>query len=140
MATAYSQDLREKIWQAHQRRMGSQRQIAEYFGVSLSFVEKLLQRKRQTGSLAAQRQGGGPPPRITAAVQEHIRQLVQQQPDITLMELAEDLHRDCHIQVSTATVCMTLQKMGLPRKKSPYTPLSATRPRSVRRVKTIGPL
>lgn len=53
MASAYSQDLREKIWQAWQPGMGLQRQIAEYSGVSLSFMEKLLQRKRQTGSLAA---------------------------------------------------------------------------------------
>jgi transposase len=120
--------------------MGSQRQIAEYFGVSRSFVEKLLQRRRQTGSLAARRQGGGPTPRITAAVQDHIRQLVQQQPDITLSELADALDRDCHIQVSTATVCTTLQKMGLPRKKSQYTPVNATRPRYVRHAKTTGSL
>lgn len=140
MATAYSQDLREKVWQAHQRKMGSQRQIAEYFGVSRSFVEKLLQRRRQSGSLAARRQGGGRTPRITAAVQDHLRQLVQQQPDITLSELADALDRDCHIQVSLATVCLTLKKMGLPRKKSQYTPVNATRPRYVRHVKTTGPL
>jgi transposase len=56
---------------------------------------------------------------MTAAVQEHLCRLIQQQPDITLAELAEALDHDCHIQVSSATVCTTLQKMGLPRKKVP---------------------
>jgi transposase len=40
--TAYSIDLRRKIVSAYERRLGSQRAIADVFGVSLSFVEKVL--------------------------------------------------------------------------------------------------
>jgi transposase len=48
---AYSIDLQQKILQARERRLGSQRALADLFGVSLSFVEKLLRRYRTTGSL-----------------------------------------------------------------------------------------
>jgi transposase len=48
---AYSIDLRQKILQACERRLGSQRVLADLFGVSLSFVEKLLRRHRTTGSI-----------------------------------------------------------------------------------------
>ena len=63
MATAYSLDLRQKILQAVERGAGLQRQIAEFFGVSLSFVEKLLLRVRHTGQAEAKKQGGQRPPR-----------------------------------------------------------------------------
>jgi transposase len=38
---SYSIDLRQKILHAYERQLGSQRAIADIFGVSLSFVEKL---------------------------------------------------------------------------------------------------
>ena len=45
---SYSTDLRHKIVQAYTRRLGSQRALAELFGVSVSFVAKLLRRPRRT--------------------------------------------------------------------------------------------
>ena len=65
---AYSTDLRQKIIEAHQRGQATQRTIAELFGVSVSFVEKLLQRYRTTGTLVAKPMAAGrsgdltPPP------------------------------------------------------------------------------
>ncbi len=50
---AYSQDLRERVIQALESRDGSQAEIAERFGVSIAFVERLWQRWRTTGSCAA---------------------------------------------------------------------------------------
>src|SRR2546429_1814274 len=100
MAASYSLDLREKILQAHARGMGSQREIAEFFGVSLSFVEKLLQRVRNTGDAAAKRQGGGPGSRLDAAAREQVRALVEQQPDLTLGELADQVDRTTGVRVS----------------------------------------
>ncbi len=49
---AYSIDLREKIVRAYDEQLGSQRAIAELFGVSRSFVEKLLARRRLTDEIA----------------------------------------------------------------------------------------
>ena len=49
---AYSLDLRQKILRASDQGLGSQCAIAAFFGVSLSFVEKLLRRRRTTGDVA----------------------------------------------------------------------------------------
>ena len=49
--TPYSQDLRQRILETIQRREGSLRQIAQRFLVSLSFVVRLLQTYRRTGSI-----------------------------------------------------------------------------------------
>ena len=50
---AYSQDLRQRVIDAVQRKEGSIRQIARRFVVSLSFVVRLLQAHRRTGSIRA---------------------------------------------------------------------------------------
>ena len=49
MGAAYSVDLRRKVVQAYERGMGSQANVAQFFGVSLSFFEKLLRLHRRTG-------------------------------------------------------------------------------------------
>ena len=56
---AYSTDLREKIVRAYDDGHRSQRAVAELFGVSRSFVEKLLRRRRPTGEVAACRTAAG---------------------------------------------------------------------------------
>ncbi len=54
---AYSIDLRQRIVAAWEGRVGCQRAIAQRFSVSPSCVEKLVQRQRTTGSVAAPRHG-----------------------------------------------------------------------------------
>jgi transposase len=49
MAARYSEDLRRKIVQAYEPGTRSQREVAELFHVSLSFVEALLQYYRRSG-------------------------------------------------------------------------------------------
>ena len=52
MAAPYSLDLRRKVVQACQRPGQSQRAVAGFFGVSLSFVEDLLRQvRRSAGAL-----------------------------------------------------------------------------------------
>ena len=48
----YSMDLRRRVAQAVDNQEGSLRQLARRFCVSLTFVTRLLRRRRQTGSLA----------------------------------------------------------------------------------------
>lgn len=59
MATPYSVDLRRKILLALEDGGKSQREIAELFHVSLSFVETLLRRVRATGRLEPKPAAGG---------------------------------------------------------------------------------
>ena len=85
---AYSRDLRQKVADAYDRGVGSQRQIAETFGVSRSFVEKLLQRRRATGNIAPLPHGGGVKPVLDDEALALVRQLVKEEPDATLEEFA----------------------------------------------------
>lgn len=56
---AYSTDLRQKVIDAYNNKEGSQRQLAERFSVSLSFVQSLLKRFRNSGSFEPKPHGGG---------------------------------------------------------------------------------
>jgi len=50
----YSMDLRERVAAAIDEGEGSERQIAKRFRVSVSFVTRLLQRRRDAGTLASE--------------------------------------------------------------------------------------
>ena len=53
MASAYSDDLRRKFFEAYQRGDGSLAVVAGRFGVSVSWAEKLMRTLRQTGRVGA---------------------------------------------------------------------------------------
>jgi transposase len=129
----YSIDLRRKILQAYERRIGSQRALADIFGVSLSFVEKLLRRHRPTGAIAPKPHAGGQRPRLDVAAQALVRQLVHEQPDAILEELCTRAAEMTGIRVSVPTMCRLVQRLGLPRKKSHSMRRSATLSESSRR-------
>jgi transposase len=110
---AYSQDLRQRVLDAVQRKEGSIRQIARRFVVSLSFVVRLLQAHRRTGSIRPKPHGGGHPAALTPEDRERLRELIRQRPDATLEECRRHLGVDC----STMTISRALSQLGLPRKK-----------------------
>lgn len=111
--TAYSQDLRQRILDTVQRGEGSLRQIARRFLVSLSFVTRLLQLYRGTGSLQPKPHRGGNPAVLTPEDLERLRELIHQQPDATLKELRQRLGVSC----SLMAISRALRKLRLPRKK-----------------------
>lgn len=123
---AYSTDLREKIVRAYDEGLGSQRQIAELFGVSRSFVEKLLHRRRTTGEITALPHGGGRTTLCQQKERDLVRRLIQQQPDATLDELCEAVEHKRRVRVSRPTMSRLLQRLDLSRKKSRSTPPSET--------------
>src|SRR5439155_25295264 len=87
----YSMDLRRRVAEAVQNQEGSLRQLARRFCVSVTFITRLLGRRRQTGSLAPRPHGGGHRPALDEAGQQRLQQLLQEQPDATLEELAQRL-------------------------------------------------
>ena len=105
----------------------SQEAIAQRFAVSRSFVERLWQRWRQTGSCAALPHGGGRARSLHPAARV-IRQTVAEDPDVTLATLCARVARRTGIRVSTKTRCVEIQRLRLPRKKSRSRPASG-RPR-----------
>ena len=58
----YSEDLRQRVVETIQCGNGSVREIASRFLVSISFVTRLLQLHRMTGSVEPRPHGGGNPP------------------------------------------------------------------------------
>lgn len=120
---AYSQDLRERIIRALETEQETQPEIAARFSVSLSFVEKLWRRWRTTGSCAAQSHRGGRS-RSLQSSEVVIRREVSAQPHVTLSELCERVAAQGAPSVSLKTMCLELQRLALPRKKSRSTTAS----------------
>lgn len=110
---AYSPDLRERILAAVERGKGSLRELADLFLVNLSTIVRLLRRHRVSGSLLPKPHAGGPCPLLDADACQRLRDLVREQPDATLAELQGRLGIPC----SLSTLCRTLQRLGLRRKK-----------------------
>lgn len=134
---AYSLDLRQKILRACDQRLGSQRAIATLFGVSQSFVEKLLRRHRATGDISPRPHAGGRRALCDATALAHVRRLVQAHPDATLAELSVQLQAQHGLHVSVPTMGRIVLHLKLPRKKSRSMPMSATPNGSSRRVRPI---
>jgi len=111
--TPYSQDLRQRILDTVRRGDGSVREIARRFLVSVSFVTRLLQLHRTTGSVEPRPHGGGNPAALGPEDLERLRELIRQQPDATLEECRQRLGISC----STMTISRALCELGLPRKK-----------------------
>lgn len=120
----YSNDLRLRIVETIQANRLPQVEIAAQFGVSKSFVEKLWHRFRTTGSYQAKAHAGGVE-RFLKNDESLIRELVNAQPDATLAELCEKVAAQTgKTVVTTATMCVELQRLQLPLKKSRFTPAS----------------
>ncbi len=95
----------------------SQAEIARHFSVSLPFVEKLWHRFRTTGKYQAKPHAGGVK-RYLKADEQLIREIVKARPDVTLAELCERVAAATgKAPVTTATMCVELQRLKLPLKK-----------------------
>ena len=119
-----SNDLRRRIIDRIQTNEESQPEIAEHFAVSLSFVEKLWFRFRSTGKFEALPHAGGRE-RSLKDEESFLRQQVAEQPDVTLVELAERIAAQTgKPRVSATTLSQELRRLNLPRKKRSFTPVN----------------
>jgi transposase len=127
MARAYSDDLRRKFLEAHERGEGSLAELAKRFGVSEGWAEKVSAARHRTGKM--ERPAGGKrgrKSRITAEAIEYLRSRVKEQPDRTLVELQEDLRKSQSIEIGITWLWVVLRQMGLRLKKSHSAPPSRT--------------
>src|SRR3712207_4439315 len=117
MTAPLSQDLRERIVRAVDD--GSTiRQAARRFAVSASAAIKLMQRVRQTGSLAPAQIGGYRRPLLDAHADD-LRALVLSQPGITLREIKAALAARGIAVKALSTIADMLHRLGLSHKKEP---------------------
>ena len=108
---------------------GSSIETAETFHCSESWVRRLIQRRRATGSLEPKPTKLPDNNKLDEHDLEQLAALVARQPDMTLAELAAALDE----KVSVPTVWRATQALGLPLKKKPSTPPSRIVPTSPRR-------
>ena len=109
----YSMDLRERVAAAIDEGEGCERQIAKRFRVSVSFVTRLLQRRRDAGTLAPKPHGGGPRPVLGFPEQVRLAMLIAEHPDATLNQLKEWGGFACTL----TTLWRTLRRFRLTYKK-----------------------
>ena len=115
MTAPLSQDLRERIVRAVDD--GSTiRQAARRFAVSASAAIKLMQRVRQTGSLAPAQIGGYRRPLLETHADD-LRALVLSQPGITLREIKGALAARDILVKALSTIADMLHRLGLSHKK-----------------------
>jgi transposase len=117
----YSLDLRQKIIEAYQNSEGSQRQLARRFKVSLGFIQNLLTRYRQDGTLEPRPKQNGFPPKL-AAHESLVKELVEQFPDATLKELTDTLAQKGDIQGKCEYVALLSRTPQINSKKKLFTP------------------
>jgi transposase len=116
---AYSLDLRTRVVAAYRQPGARQAAVAERFGVSVSFLKKLLRHERQTGCLAAKAASGGRVRYLDAEAQAWLVAYVGQHPDVTLAELGQAWQAQGGRPVGQTCLWQVLKEHDLRRKKKP---------------------
>jgi transposase len=110
MPLPYSQDLRDRVLAACDGAMKTKR-IADLFSVSPSWVRRVKQRRREHGEVSPR------PPEPSARYVKidcvGLRELVENHPDATLVELRAMLD----VQCTESSIWRALNKMGFTFKK-----------------------
>jgi transposase len=106
----YSLDLRERVL-ADCDSGQSNEEVAQKYRVSSSWIRRLKQRRRETGSIGP-RLRRAPPPQLMSHA-DRLQELVGQQPDATLEELRQALG----VPTSVSSLCRALQRLRLTVKK-----------------------
>jgi len=133
MVKAYSQDLRERVIAAVEGGLRTTA-CARLMRVSVSYVSKVIGRKRSSGEIAARPLGRGPRSKL-ADHHDALRRRVAAVPDATLAELRAWLLAEHGVSIGLSRLWVTLRRLGLTLKKSRSTPPSRGARTSPRRAR-----
>lgn len=114
----YSLDLRQKIVDVYATGTISQRQLAQQFRVAVSFVQKLIQHYRVTGSVKPKVRVRQTPSKLNADQLALLNTIVAVNNDATLAELCDLLEQKSGVRIGTSTMFRMLKKLGLTLKKT----------------------
>jgi transposase len=109
---AYSMDLRERVFRDTDAGMTSAA-VAEKYAVSRAWVDRLKQRRRETGEVSPRAQRYGPHPKLGPHL-HRLADLIHEQPDRTLAELQVALG----LSASLATIWRAVKQLGFTVKKN----------------------
>jgi transposase len=114
---AYSIDFREKVILIYEKKR-SLRKTAELLEVSYNFVKDIVKRWKTEGTLEPRPHGGGNPPKIKDIHVPFLKEMIENQNDLTLEEMCLLFQQKFNIKVSTSTMCDSLKRLDLTRKKN----------------------
>lgn len=119
-------DLRRRVVEAYEGGDGTVEEVAARFVVGPASLKRWVWRWRATGSFEPKARKGGRPPKVDAACDEVLRDLVAAQPDAFCWELAERLHERTGVEVDEDTIGRALTRLGITRKKKRSKPRSSS--------------
>jgi transposase len=122
----YGSDLRRRVVAAYRHGEGSIRDLAYEFEIEPRTLSRWLALVDATGSVEPQPHGGGRPMRLTPVHRQVLQQLVVQDSDATLTQLAKRLAGATGCDVHPTTISRALADLGLTRKKRHSTRRNAT--------------
>ena len=122
MARAYSDDLRRKLLEAHDRGQASLAELASRFGVSRGWAWKISAARKRSGQVERQRYRPGPSSRLDRKV---LAELLARNADLTLRELQTAMEKQTGIRFGEPYLWRVLKRMNFRLKKSHSTPPSA---------------
>jgi transposase len=108
----YSLDLRNRVARAWDRKPDAEA-VAAHYEVSRAWVHRLIQRRRETGSLAPRKQTKFRH-RVLEGQETKLRALILARPDATLAELREALPT----AAALSTLWREIDRLGLTVKKN----------------------
>ncbi len=109
----YSMDLRRRVARAWDADPDADA-IARRFDVSRAWVHRLIQRRRETGTLTPRKQTKFRRCALDDREKTHLRALITARPDATLAELREALPTSAAL----STLWRTIDRLGLTVKKN----------------------
>ncbi len=127
MARPYSDDLRRKLLEAHDRGEASLTELASRFGVSRGWAWKISAARRRSGQVERPSYRPGPRSQLD---QEVLARLLTDNADWTLRELQSALKKQTGVGFSVPYLWLRLKQMDFRLKKSRSTRGSGTRKRT----------
>jgi transposase len=109
----YSMDLRARVAKAWDAGLDADTVAAKY-DVSRAWVHRLIQRRRETGSLTPRKQTKFRRRTLTAAEEERLAALILARPDATLTELRAAMPT----AAALSTLWRTIDRLGFSLKKN----------------------
>ena len=120
----YPIELRQRVVNAVDNKIGTKKEIAKTFSVSVSWIRKLLQRRRETGSIEPLLHTQGRKPAFGGRNLKRLEQFIKAHPDATLEEIKQ--HFSGVVNCSIVAIHHTLKRLDLRYKKNRYVRTSKT--------------
>jgi transposase len=113
-----SQDLRQRVVATYLAGQSTMQEVADRFEVKRGWVNEIVQRYKRTGSVDPSPKGGGAPAILMDKDYQVLAEIIKQQNDATLAEIATQLAEHIGVLVSVPTISRAVNKLGFSRKKN----------------------